>query len=105
MTPASEASHCVQSSRQVSNPLESIDGVRLLWKTKCAPHCGQRTAQAPRAWALLSLLVSSRRAELAMASTIALRAGNSPRAAFIVEGWKQSLPAIGRILRFALSFG
>lgn len=71
MTPASEAAHSLHTSRQVSNPQASISGVRLRWNSNCASHCGQITTQAARTGAALSL-VSTRSAEFAIMSTIAV---------------------------------
>ena len=71
MTPASEVAHSLHTSRQVSNPQASISGVRLRWNSNCASHCGQTTAQAARTGTALSF-VSTRSAEFAIMSTIAL---------------------------------
>ena len=77
MTPTSEALHSLHTSRQVSNPQSSISGVRLRWNSKCASHCGQITTQVARTGAALSF-VSTRSAEFAIVSTIAVWAMNSP---------------------------
>ena len=83
MTPASEAAHSLHTSRQVSNPQASISGVRLRWNSNCASHCGQMTTRAARTGTALSFVsarsfVSTRSAEFAIMSTIAVWAMSGP---------------------------